>query len=355
MPSKQMPNNPDPGAALLWVDEENWMKRLRLVLRSSWRTFDPIWKKRENKWVCFFPCSLDHILLETTGLADPGPVAAMLWVDEELESPVRLDSVVTVVDARNLGRQLREQRRGGGVNEAAKQIAHADVVILNKVDLVEGVEKQVVAERGGEVRAGSAFTSEDGNEDLRRSSHDEAGVSSREEADQAFGRERGSDESRLNDEASVESKRSLQNVNGDSLKTEKEGAPSSGGEYPGSARGSLGYPNNTSGKSASDESGDRGIEQEPREADQEGAQIQSESEEQLAPGNETGRESALSRLENEILQINSVARVMRAVRCQVDIRTVIRTGAFDSRVSLTPGLLLTVRSSLVGQKIVFHF
>lgn len=302
-----------------------------------------------------FPsCSLDHILLETTGLADPGPVAAMLWVDEELESPVRLDSVVTVVDARNLGRQLREQRRGGGVNEAAKQIAHADVVILNKVDLAEGVEKQVVAERGGEGRGGSAFTLTDANGGLRRMSHGEAGMSSRREEDQAFGRERGSDESRSNDEAAVETKSSLQNVSGKSLKAGREGAPSSGGEHRGTARSSLGHPNNTTGTSASDESGDRGIEQEPREADREGAQIQSESEERLAPGNETGRESALTRLENEILQINSVARVMRAVRCQVDIRTVIRTGAFDPRVSLTPGslyvdCLLSALGLLVGR------
>jgi hypothetical protein len=41
-------------------------------------------------------CRFDHILLETTGLANPGPVAAVLWVDDQLESPVRLDSIVTV-------------------------------------------------------------------------------------------------------------------------------------------------------------------------------------------------------------------------------------------------------------------
>jgi G3E family GTPase len=302
-------------------------------------------KETAKQMICSFSCSLDHILLETTGLADPGPVAAMLWVDEELESPVRLDSVVTVVDARNLGRQLREQRRGGGVNEAAKQIAHADVVILNKVDLVEGVEKRVVAERGGEGRGGSAFTSADGNGDLRRMSHDEAGISSREEEDQGLGRERGSDETRSNDEAGVKSKRSFENVIGKSVKTGKEGAPSSGGEHPQTARDSLEYPNNTSGKSALDESEDPGIEQEPREEEGEGAQIRPKAEERLALGNETGRESALTRLENEILQINSVARVMRAVRCQVDIRTVIRTGAFDPRVSLTPS---SVNCSLSG-------
>lgn len=41
-------------------------------------------------------CRFDHIILETTGLANPGPVAAVLWVDDQLESPVHLDSIVTV-------------------------------------------------------------------------------------------------------------------------------------------------------------------------------------------------------------------------------------------------------------------
>ncbi|XP_024377296.1 uncharacterized protein [Physcomitrium patens] len=80
----------------------------------------------------------DHILLETTGLANPGPVAAVLWVDDQLESPVHLDSIVTVVDARNLKQQLADTRETGAVNEAYLQIAFADVVLLNKVDLVSG-------------------------------------------------------------------------------------------------------------------------------------------------------------------------------------------------------------------------
>ena len=53
----------------------------------------------------------DYVVVETTGLADPGPVVESLWVDEELESNVFLDSVVAVVDAKNLGKQVSA---GGG-------------------------------------------------------------------------------------------------------------------------------------------------------------------------------------------------------------------------------------------------
>ncbi|KAL6770564.1 ZNG1 [Auxenochlorella protothecoides x Auxenochlorella symbiontica] len=78
--------------------------------------------------------SFDYILIETTGLANPGPVAAALWTDAELEAGVCLDAVVTVVDARNIRRQLADPPgEGAEVCEAAAQIAFADVVLLNKV------------------------------------------------------------------------------------------------------------------------------------------------------------------------------------------------------------------------------
>ncbi|KAK3442931.1 hypothetical protein EUGRSUZ_B03163 [Eucalyptus grandis] len=79
---------------------------------------------------------LDHILLETTGLANPAPLASVLWLDEQLESSVKLDSIVTVVDAKNLRLQLNERRDSSSFPEAFLQLAFADVVILNKVDLV---------------------------------------------------------------------------------------------------------------------------------------------------------------------------------------------------------------------------
>ncbi|XP_015894959.3 uncharacterized protein LOC107428882 isoform X2 [Ziziphus jujuba] len=79
---------------------------------------------------------LDHILLETTGLANPAPLASVLWLDDQLESAVKLDSIITVVDAKNLRFQLDEHRSSSSFAEAYHQIAFADVVILNKVDLV---------------------------------------------------------------------------------------------------------------------------------------------------------------------------------------------------------------------------
>ena len=82
----------------------------------------------------------DFILLETTGLADPGPVAQELWVDDELldDDCAVLDAVVTLVDASNVHRQLRENK------ETALQIAFADTLVLNKTDLVSDADLEEV-------------------------------------------------------------------------------------------------------------------------------------------------------------------------------------------------------------------
>jgi G3E family GTPase len=84
----------------------------------------------------------DHILVETTGLADPGPVAQTFFVEQDLRDHVRLDGIITVVDAEHLERQLDHSE------EAQRQIAFADVLLLNKVDLVppervEQIEKRL--------------------------------------------------------------------------------------------------------------------------------------------------------------------------------------------------------------------
>ncbi|XP_006881432.1 PREDICTED: COBW domain-containing protein 1 [Elephantulus edwardii] len=78
----------------------------------------------------------DYILLETTGLADPGAVASMFWVDAELGSDIYLDGIVTVVDSKYGLKHLTEEKSDGLINEAARQVALADLIIINKTDLV---------------------------------------------------------------------------------------------------------------------------------------------------------------------------------------------------------------------------
>ncbi|XP_075583036.1 zinc-regulated GTPase metalloprotein activator 1A-like isoform X4 [Pelecanus crispus] len=82
----------------------------------------------------------DYILLETTGLADPGAVASMFWVDSELGSDIYLDGIVSVVDAKHGLQHLTEEKPEGLVNEASRQVALADLIIINKTDLVSGEE-----------------------------------------------------------------------------------------------------------------------------------------------------------------------------------------------------------------------
>lgn len=89
------------------------------------------------------PCATRHTRnthTHATGLANPGPIITELWTDEELEAAVTLDGVVTLVDARNISRQLAETRPGGQACEAQLQVALADVILLNKVCVVGGCE-----------------------------------------------------------------------------------------------------------------------------------------------------------------------------------------------------------------------
>src|SRR6185312_9476294 len=76
----------------------------------------------------------DAIIVETTGLADPGPVAQTFFVDDDVRAKTQLDSVTTVVDAKHLLLRLADSR------EAAEQVAFADQIILNKTDLVDEAE-----------------------------------------------------------------------------------------------------------------------------------------------------------------------------------------------------------------------
>lgn len=79
---------------------------------------------------------LDYIIIEASGMANPGPIASVFWLDDELESRLRLDGVVTLVDAYHIEKQLIETL------EASQQIAYADRILLNKTDLVEEPHKK---------------------------------------------------------------------------------------------------------------------------------------------------------------------------------------------------------------------
>ncbi|CAG0919896.1 unnamed protein product [Notodromas monacha] len=86
----------------------------------------------------------DYILLETTGLADPGPLVSSFWLDPGLMSDIDLDGVVTVVDAKYGLQQLLTVDADGSPSEACRQIALADVIIVNKVDLVSVEELEAL-------------------------------------------------------------------------------------------------------------------------------------------------------------------------------------------------------------------
>ena len=84
---------------------------------------------------------LDGILIETTGLADPAPVAQTFFVDDDVRSNTKLDAIITVADAKHLIGALDQE------HEAQEQIAFADLVLLNKTDLVSAEELEQVRRR----------------------------------------------------------------------------------------------------------------------------------------------------------------------------------------------------------------
>src|SRR5450830_1138623 len=85
--------------------------------------------------------NFDAIIVETTGLADPGPVAQTFFVDHFLQSRTVLDSVTTVVDAKHIMLRLADSR------EAVEQIAFADQIVLNKTELVTEQELRDIEKR----------------------------------------------------------------------------------------------------------------------------------------------------------------------------------------------------------------
>jgi G3E family GTPase len=95
------------------------------------RIFASLMQKREK---------FDRLVIETTGLADPGPVIQSFFVDEVMRSQTQLDAVVTVVDSKH----VREHWESDEVRE---QIAFADVILLNKIDLIDRTEIEQLEQR----------------------------------------------------------------------------------------------------------------------------------------------------------------------------------------------------------------
>lgn len=90
---------------------------------------------------------LDGIIIETTGLADPAPIAQTFFLDKEVRDFARLDGIVTLVDAKHIEQHLDEVKPEGVENESIEQVAFADRMLLNKVDLVSGPDLDRVEAR----------------------------------------------------------------------------------------------------------------------------------------------------------------------------------------------------------------
>ena len=91
--------------------------------------------------------TLDGILIETTGLADPAPVASTFFAADEVKAGIRLDAFVTVVDAVNLEKNLAQS------DEAMEQVAFSDIVLINKMDLVSAEQMAAIERRVRQLNA----------------------------------------------------------------------------------------------------------------------------------------------------------------------------------------------------------
>jgi G3E family GTPase len=96
--------------------------------------------KKQNK-------PLDGVLIETTGLADPAPVAQTFFADDFVQQHMRLDGILTLVDAKHIVQHLEDEKPEGVENEAVEQIAFADRILLNKCDLVDSEDDLVDVEK----------------------------------------------------------------------------------------------------------------------------------------------------------------------------------------------------------------
>jgi G3E family GTPase len=102
------------------------------------RTLGQLAKRRKD---------FDAILLETTGLADPAPIVYTVQTNSKMSENYFIDSIVCLADCKHLGLHLDEKKPEGSINEALQQVAFADKILLNKVDLVTTEEKEALKSR----------------------------------------------------------------------------------------------------------------------------------------------------------------------------------------------------------------
>merc|ERR1712071_210448 len=89
----------------------------------------------------------DAVILETTGLADPAPIVYTCQTNPKISDNYKIDSIICLADCKHLNQHLDEEKPDGSVNEALQQVAFADKILLNKIDLVTPDEKKALEDR----------------------------------------------------------------------------------------------------------------------------------------------------------------------------------------------------------------
>mmetsp|Transcript_39727 Transcript_39727/g.88270 ORF Transcript_39727/g.88270 Transcript_39727/m.88270 type:complete len:568 (-) Transcript_39727:740-2443(-) len=116
--------------------------------------------------------NVDAIIMETTGLADPAPVAFTFFANPWVANRFKLDSIICVVDARYLLQHLDEHKPEGAINEAVQQIAFSDLILLNKIDLVDEEGKENVVRAIRKINSTASLVECQLNEPAKRPSLD---------------------------------------------------------------------------------------------------------------------------------------------------------------------------------------
>merc|ERR550534_3435755 len=91
--------------------------------------------------------NIEHIIVETTGLANPAPIIQTFYQEPNVTMSLKLDGILTVIDSKNVLKHIDEIPADGKVNECVEQVSFADRILLNKMDLVTGAEAQIVKDK----------------------------------------------------------------------------------------------------------------------------------------------------------------------------------------------------------------